>query len=120
MMQTRNHTFRCNLVVCILFMASALPTAGCSLFASDPSLEDAMLVVHLLKDKESGEAKFFAGPYLGGTAVLGRNGEAFWIKSGKVYTVNEEARKLDPGVPPAPSEVRYDEFVRAAVSGDSG
>lgn len=79
-----------------------------------------MLVVHLLKDKESGEAKFFAGPYLGGTAVLGRNGEAFWIKSGKVYTVNEEARKLDPGVPPAPSEVRYDEFVRAAVSGDSG
>lgn len=119
-MQANNDILRCNLVVSMLFIASALATAGCSLFANDPSLEDAMLVVHLLRDKQSGEAKFYAGPYLGGTAVLGINWEAFWVKDGIAYTVNEEARKLDPALPPAPFEVRYGEFVQAAMSGESG
>ena len=57
---------------------------------------------------------FHGGPLEGGTAVLGPGEAAFWVKDGKVYVVNDAARKAAPELEQAPLSIKYDQaFVDA-------
>jgi len=59
--------------------------------------------------------EFLAGPLDGGTAVLcSEDDSAFWVKDGKVYAVNDIAKKMLPELDPAPSEITYDDVKRVA------
>ena len=77
--------------------------------AAKPALQ------YLSKTASNGSFSFSAGPYKGGTAVLGSGNEAFWVKDGKPYVVNEEAKKIAPDLEQAPSDIQFnDEFKKAA------
>jgi hypothetical protein len=95
----------------------ALLVAGCGqgLSAEEKqAFDDAMVVSKYFAASSSEGMSFYCGPFRGGTAVI--SGElAFWVKDGKGYAVNEEARAAAPELPQAPDEIVYDDaFIDAA------
>ena len=79
------------------------------------AFNDATIVTHFFAKAPDGSFVFYAGPYLGGTAIIGPKEEAFWVKDGTGYTVNDMAREAAPGLAQAPEFVKYDDaFIEAA------
>ena len=76
-------------------------------------------VNYLAKAANGAPFSFYPGPYQGGTAVLGGNDEAFWVKDGKPYVVNDKAKKIAPDLEQAPSNIQYNEEFRAAAKAKS-
>jgi hypothetical protein len=109
----------CGAVALILLVWGALIVR--SLYFSDPVLEEARVVLPYL-DKAAAQGKpleFHAGPYRTGTAVLGPNDAAFWVKDGTGYVVNEAARFVAPDLKQAPDNVQFDAtFIEAAHAGE--
>jgi hypothetical protein len=61
---------------------------------------------------------FFAGAYQDGTAVIGPNDMAFWVKDGKAYAVNQAAKEAAPELEQAPDNVHYDDAFIAATESE--
>lgn len=90
--------------------------AGCGFGAEEPNafLEAAAVMPYF--DVEQGERySYHAGPYQGGSAVRGPDGDAWWVKDGQGYVVNEKARELAPELPQAPEGIVYDGAFEKAV-----
>lgn len=102
----------CTLIAVILFVA------GCAGYMSKEekdALNEARIVFQYFPDSPDGSFIFFAGPYQGGTAIVGPEDLAFWVKDGKAYSVNQEAKDRAPELEPAPDNVKYDDaFIDAA------
>ncbi len=96
---------------------SLLVLAGCMDRMSKEekaAFEDAKTVIQHLPQSPKGVVAFSAGPYQGGTAVLGEGEVAFWVKDGTGYAVNSAARKVAPELDWAPDNIQYDEaFITA-------
>lgn len=96
--------------------------SGCSMIWNPKErahFENAKQVIHVLPTGASGAVSFDMGPYQGGTAVLGEQHTAFWIKDGVPYAVSEAARSAAPDMAHAPESIQYnDEFI-AAAKGES-
>jgi hypothetical protein len=60
---------------------------------------------------------FHVGPLQGGNAVVvvGPEKSAFWVKDGKVYVVNDAARKVAPEAQQAPDNIKYDQAFAHAI-----
>ena len=110
-----NNRFLLNL--CILIIALSI-AVGCfspmSKEAKD-AFDEAKIVFQYFPESPDGSFTFFAGPYLGGTAVIGPNEMAFWVKEGKAYTVNQAAKDAAPELEPSPDTVKYDDAFIAAT-----
>lgn len=77
--------------------------------------EDAQLVLTYLPKSPGGALAFDMGEFQGGTAVLGIDDTAFWVKDGIPYTVSEAARSAAPNMKQAPESIQYDDaFIAAA------
>lgn len=77
-------------------------------------LKDAHLVTPYLNKKPSVKNGGFAvGRAKDGTVVLGFDGEAFWIKDGQAYAVNESAKSIAPELPMAPDGITFEDVVLA-------
>ncbi len=80
---------------------------------------DVELVAHYFTLEPGGSLFFNAGPYKEGTAIIGPNDSAFWVKDGKAYTVNEAAKEVAPELQQAPEDIQYDlAFTAAALESD--
>ncbi|MBW8036762.1 MAG: hypothetical protein FVQ79_14330 [Planctomycetes bacterium] len=108
-----------SLILCVLLLSSGL--TGCSSISSveKATFDDATVVWEYLKpdSKEENSLSFHAGPFRGGTAVLGSNGRAFWVKDGVGYAVNDKARKAAPSLEQAPEDITLDDAFISAVIG---
>lgn len=102
----------------ILSTLIILSVAGCqpSMTAEErKAFDDATVVMNYFPVSSDGSFGFSAGPYLGGTAIIGPNDMAFWVKDGKAYTVNQAAKDVAPELEAAPDTVKYDDaFIDAA------
>lgn len=102
----------------VLLTAIILIAAGCqpSMTAEErKAFEDATAVMNYFPVSSDGSFGFSAGPYLGGTAIIGPSEMAFWVKDGKAYTVNQAAKNAAPELEQAPDTVKYDDaFIDAA------
>ena len=102
----------CTLIAVMLFVA------GCAGYMSKEeknAFNEAKIVFQYFPESPDGAFIFFAGPYLSGTAVIGPNETAFWVKEGKAYTVNQAAKDAAPELEASPDTVKYDEaFIAAA------
>ena len=96
-------------------LAVVLTLLGCE---RDPYLRDIEAVAPYFRSSGA-PVVFHGGPLEGGTAVLGPGEAAFWVKDGKVYVVNDTARKVAPELEQAPDTIKYDQaFVDAAHTGE--
>lgn len=99
---------------CLLVIAVA---PGCGRQFTDDErrmLEDAHLVTPYLDKKSLVEKQGFAfGRLKEGTAVLGADGEAFWVKDGQSYVVNEAAKAIAPELPLAPESITFEDVILA-------
>ncbi len=102
----------------VLLTAIILSTSGCypSMTTEErKAFDDATAVMDYFPVSSDGSFGFFAGPYLGGTAIIGPNEMAFWVKDGNAYSVNQAAKDAAPELEPAPDTVKYDDaFIDAA------
>ena len=106
----------------LILWAASLVLAGCSGTASKEerkAFNDATIVFHYFPVSPAGSVSFDAGPYQGGTAIIGPNELAFWVKDGEAYTVNQAAMDAASELEQAPDIVKYDEAFRAAAFSDS-
>ncbi len=81
--------------------------------------EDAKHVIPLLPKAADGSVRFSMGAFEGGTAVLGEQDAAFWVKDGVPYTVSEAARNAAPDMAHAPETIQYNEDFIAAAEAES-
>ena len=103
--------------------AISLVLAGCFITASNEErkvFNDATIVFHYFPVSPGGSVSFTAGPYQGGTAIIGPNELAFWVRDGVAYTVNQAAKDVAPELEQAPDTVKYDDAFTAAALSDSG
>ncbi|MCC6694155.1 MAG: hypothetical protein IT365_00865 [Candidatus Hydrogenedentes bacterium] len=111
------HAFRSMILVCV----GATVMMGCGyiwLPSERALLDDAKVVAPYLPESPGGSVAFDVGEFQGGTAVLGANDTAFWVKDGIPYTVSEAARSAAPNMKQAPESIQYnDAFALAAQSG---
>ena len=102
----------------VLLTAIILIANGChpSMTAEErKAFDDATAVMNYFPVSSDGSFGFSAGPYLGGTAIIGPNEMAFWVKDGNAYAVNQAAKDAAPELEPAPDTVKYDAaFIDAA------
>lgn len=107
-----------HIVTMSIMLTAVLIVAGCrpSMTAEErKAFDDATAVMNYFPVSSDGSFGFSAGPYQGGTAIIGPNEMAFWVKDGKAYTVNEAAKDVAPELEPAPNTVKYDDaFIDAA------
>jgi len=100
------------LIALILFVA------GCEGYMGKEekkAFNQAAIVFQYFPESPDGSFSFFVGPYQGGTAVIGPNEMAFWVKEGKAYTVNQAAKDAAPELEFSPDTVKYDDaFIAAA------
>ncbi len=107
-------------VICVLVMLAGAVWIVLGRHMSDPVFDAAVVVLpYIGSTAQSGQFAFHAGPYRGGTAVLGPKDMAFWVKDGSGYVVNEAARQAAPDLEQAPADIQYDDaFVEAAHAGE--
>ena len=102
---------------CILIIALSI-VAGCRSPISEEqqkSMDAVIFVYQYFPKSPDGSFVVHSGPYQGGTAIIGPNEMAFWVKDGKAYTVNEAAKDVAPELESAPNTVKYDDaFIDAA------
>lgn len=102
---------------CILIIALSI-AAGCLSPISEEekkAMDDVEIVCQYFTKLPDGSIVFSAGPYQGGTAIIGAQAEAFWVKEGKGYRVNQAAKDVAPALEQAPDTVKYDvAFIEAA------
>jgi hypothetical protein len=80
------------------------------------AFDDATVVFHYFAKSPDGPITFNAGPYQGGTAIIGPREVAFWVKDGTGYVVNEAAKEAAPELAQAPESVKYDDaFIEACI-----
>ena len=106
--------------VTVLMVLAGAVWIGLELYMRGPVLNEAVVVLPYIGSAvQGGSFVFDAGPYRDGTAVLGPNNMAFWVKDGTGYVVNEAAREAAPDLEQAPANIRFDHaFVEAAHAGE--
>ena len=112
--------WRCRVLpsVLVLFLATVL-LVGCTPSAAKKTLQNAGPALSYLAKVAQNDALIFdAGPYRGGTAIIGSNEEAFWVKDGKPYVVNEKAKKIAPELEQAPGNIQFNDEFKAAAQTD--
>lgn len=98
----------------VLVSALAVPVlTGCLATSEREGLRDAGVVMHHLPVGEDGVLPFDFKPYQGGTAVVGLDEIAFWVKDGVGYWVSEAAREAAPELAQASENIRYDKAFKA-------
>jgi len=104
----------------IIFATALLAVGGCATWKSDEERRaerDGALVGHYFLTTPTGGVLFHVGDYQGGSAIIGPENMAFWVKDGKAYTVNQAARDAAPDLDQAPDTVKLDRMFEAAVRG---
>lgn len=102
----------------VSLVLSMILCVQCASNEENQAFADATLTFSYLQ-KNEGQFVFHAGPFAGGTAVVGGMGEAFWVKDGRVHAANEAARRAAPEAPVLPPSLDYEDLVAAATaSGD--
>jgi len=101
-------------------LVAVVSVVGCG---PSPYQKDVEVVARYFRSSSTEQPLFFsAGSLQGGTAVLAvlaPGDAAFWVKDGKVYVVNDAARKVAPELEQAPESIKYDQaFVDAAHTGE--
>ncbi len=103
---------------CMIATFLLVSAFGCGYLRDRALFQDARHVVPLLPKAADGSVHFSMGAFEGGTAVLGEQDTAFWVKEGVPYTVSEAARNAAPGMAQAPETIQYNEEFIAAVGGE--
>lgn len=108
-------------IVSLFVLGTALlALSGCAMRlspAEQKGFDDAGLVMRYFPRAADGTFTFDFGPYQGGTATIGPNDMAFWVKDGIAYTVNQTARGAAPQLAQAPNTVTYDLMFKASARG---
>jgi hypothetical protein len=105
----------------LLFPISLIMLAFVLVGCQDPKerqlMSDGVSVSHYFHKSPDGSFTFEAGSFQEGTAIIGPNEMAFWVKDGTAYAVNDVAKKAAPDLESAPENIRYDLlFIAAAKS----
>lgn len=102
-----------------LVLFAVLFLSGCQ----DKEGADVGIVINNLCPAEgSSVMSFGTGLLEGGRAVLyQQENAAYWVKDGKAYVVNEEAKRLSPKLDPAPASITYEAVLGVvdALPGDT-
>lgn len=95
----------------LIVLSVALPIlAGCMNSGSpeERQISGAIeLVIEYIPEADDGTVSGDAGPYQGGTAIIGGPDMAFWVMDGTAYTVNEAAMEAAPDLEQAPDNIEY-------------
>lgn len=106
----------------LLLSAMLIVATGCGALSNpedQKTIDSAGIVFEFLPRGPAGMLQFEAGPYKGGTAVIGSDTSAYWVMDKVPYTVNDLAHANAPELDWAPAIIKYDEeFIIAAAAID--